>query len=414
MTRFLSVALQAEEPFFRLGLRRLESANGYPNTDIRLTSEVNRFAKSKLLELGLDPHDTTTKELYKALEQRVKDDDAKLSRYFRTHAATHISAEADVVAGMVRVIQDLPDARRSFSLKGSSLKAVIKKNPPKKAMKQLGYRSLDSFLKHESPVLILAAASLSEGPAWHKRLIDLYKKLKPSDFENRTIQIAHPNSDRWRGLAESSVAQKKHNLLSLKEMGALVFLPLPDSIPDGAVTASFSLALHELNEIRAASTFLKLSQVKADFGQVVSAVISDEPKLNSQLLDQPVAWHLIQRYYARLTHKFKEEVFGPHLQLEDMVWHPVEQTLSKLVPSFSFWHDTSHVGFLDGHMPVSMNLTDAALNLCNKLAYEKRAVHYFQRSLWHELMMRYLNHEPVEQTVLNELQPQLVGETVTI
>jgi hypothetical protein len=410
MTRFLSVALQAEEPFFRLGLRRLESANGYPNTDIRLTSEVNHFAKSKLLELGLDPSDTTTKELYKVLEQKVKDDDKKLSRYFRTHAATHVSAEADVVAGMVHAIQELPDSKRIFGLKGSSFKTVIKKNPPKKAMKQLGYRSLESFLKHESPVLILVAASLTEGPAWHKRLVDLYKKLTPADFENRTIQIAHPSSERWRKLA---VAQKKHNLISLKEMGALAFLPLPATIPAGAVTASFSLALHELNEIRAASTFLKLSQVKADFGQVVGAIIGEEPKLNSQLLDQPVAWHLIQRYYARLTHRFKEEVFGPHLQLEDMVWHPIEQTLSKLEPSFSFWHDTAHVGFLDGHKAVSMNLTDAALNLCNKLTYESRAVHYFQRSLWHELMLRYLNHEPIEETVLNELQPQLAEETVT-
>lgn len=414
MTRFLSVALQAQEPYFRLGLSQLEAANGYPNTDIRLTSEVNHFAKSKLLELGFDPHDTTTKELYKALEERVKADDAKLSRYFRTHAATHVSAEADVVAGMAHAIQEVPDAKRTFALKGSSLKAVLKKNPPKKAMKQLGYRSLDSFLKHESPVLILAAATMSEGQAWHKRLLDIYKKLTPADFESRTIQIVHPNSVRWQHLAESTVAQKKHNLISLKEMGALVFLPLPASIPEGVVTASFSLALHELNEIRAASTFLKLSQVKADFGQVVGTIVGGEPKLNSELLDQPVSWHLIQRYYARLTHKFKEDVFGPHLQLEDMVWHPVEQTLSKLEPSFSFWHDTAHIGFLDGHKAVSMNLTDAALNLCNKLAYEKRAVHYFQRSLWHELMLRYLNYEPVEETVLNELQPQLAEETVTV
>lgn len=414
MTRFLSVALQAEEPFFRLGLRHLESANGNPNTDIQLTSEVNRFAKAKLLELGLDPHDTDSKELYRALEEKVKADDVLLSRYLRTHAATHISAEADVVAGMTKVIQELPDAKRSFGLKGSSLKTIIKKNPPKKAMKQLGYRSLDSFLKHESPVLIMAAASLSEGPAWHKRLIEQYKKLVPADFESRTIQIIHPMSEKWHSLANTAVAQKKHNLISFKELGALVFLPLPVTIPQGAVTASFSMALHELNEIRAASTFLKLSQVKAGFGQVVSEIANDEAKLGSKLLDQTVPWHLIQRYYARLTHKFKEEIFGPHLQLEDMAWHPVEETLGRLVPEFAFWQGTSHAGLVDGHKPVSMNLTDAALNLCNKFSYERRAAHYFQQSLWHELMIRYLNHEPVEETMLNQLQPQLAQETVKI
>jgi hypothetical protein len=412
MTRFLSVALQAEEPFFRLGLKRLEHANGYPNTDIRLTSEVNHEVRAKLLELGLDPHDTTTKELYRALQERVKQDDATLAKYFRTQAATHISAEAEVVAGMVHVIKQLPDSKRAFALKGSSFKSVIKKVPPKKAMKQLGYRSLESFLKHESPVHILAAASLVEGSSWHKKLLDQYKKLTPADFESRTIQAVHPDSAKWRKLANTVVAQKKHNLISLKELGALVFLPLPASMPQGTVTVSFSLALHELNEIRASSTFLKLSQVKGDFGQVVSSIAGEEPKLNSQLLDQPVPWHLIQRYYARLTDRFREEVFGPHLQLEDMVWHPVEQTLAKLDSSFSFWSETAHLGFLDGHKAVSMNLTDTALNLCNQIPYEKRVVQYFQNSLWHELMLRYLNHEPVEESVLNELQPQLAEETV--
>jgi hypothetical protein len=413
MTRFLSVALQAEEPFFRLGLRNLEAANGNPNTDIQLTNEVNRLARSKVMELGLDPRDTTSKELYHALEEKLRLDDAKLAKYFRAQAATHVSAEADVVYGMVHVLKELPDSKRSFALKGSSLKSIFKKNPPKKAMKQLGYRSLESFLKHESPVMIMAAAWLSEGPAWQKRLLEQYKKLSPSDFENRTIQIAHPTGVRWSKLSDTTVAHSRHNLLSFKELGAIVFLPLPGTVPQGAVTASFGLALHELNEIRSASSFLKLNQVKADFGKVVSGIVSDEARLDSQLLDQPVSWHLIQRYYARLAHKFREEVFGPHLQLDDMVWHPVEQTLGKIEPSFKFWHDTSHLGVLDGHQPVSLNLIDAALNLCNKIPYEKRAVHYFQKSLWHEIMLGYLNQEPVEQTVLSQLQPQLAEEVVT-
>lgn len=414
MTRFLSVALQAEEPFFRLGLRRLEAANGNPNSDIKLTSEVNRLTNSKLLELGLDSGDTTCLELYKALEERVKRDDIRLARYFRTQAATHVSAEADLVAGMVYALKNLPDSKKSFALKNSSLRSVLKAVPPKKAMKQLGYRSLDSFLKHETPILIMAAAWLAESPGWRKKVIEQYKKLRPADFEPRTIQILHPISPKWQELAQVTVSREKHNLLSFKELGAIVLLPLPGKIPAGATVAGFSLALHELNEIRAASTFLKLSQVKAGFGEAVAMIVGQDPTLNSHLLDQPVSWHLIQSYYSRLGHKFKEEVFGPHLQVEDMVWRPVEQTLKLLEPGLAFWQNTAHVGMLDGHQPVSMNIVDAALNLCNKLPYEKRVAHYFQKSLWHELMLCYLNHEPVEQAVLNELQPQLAEEAVAV
>jgi len=412
MTRFLSASLQAPEPFFRLGLKRLEAANGNPNTDIRFSTEVLHASRAKLLELGLDAHDTTAQELYQALQERVKADDARLTRNLRTQAATHISAEADVVAGMIHALKALPDSKRCYALKSSSLKAIIKKTPPKKAMKQLGYRSLESFLKHETPISILAAAWLTEGAQWQQRLLDQYRRLQSTDFENRNMQILQPTSVRWQRLAASSVTEKKHNLLCFKELGALVFLPFPADIPAGAVTASLGLALHELNEIRASSTFLKLCQVRRDFGSVVRTVAAEEPRLSSQLLDQAVPWHMIQRYYARFTEHFREEVFEPHLQLEDMAWHPIETALSAIEPSFAFWEQTAHLGLLHGHQPVSLNVVDAALNYCNQLPFEQRIIHYFQRSLWHELLLRYLRHDSVEQSVLSELQPQLATENI--
>src|SRR4051812_13821290 len=114
MTRFLSESLQAPEPFFRIGLQRLERAGGGPNTDIRLSTEIQQATKAKLLQLGLDPHDTTAQELYRALQERLKADDGLLTKTLRTLAATHISADTDVVAGMVHAIKQLPDSRRCF------------------------------------------------------------------------------------------------------------------------------------------------------------------------------------------------------------------------------------------------------------------------------------------------------------
>ena len=414
MTRFLSESLQAPEPFFRQGLRRLEAANGNPNTDIRFSTEILHATQAKLKQLGLDPRDTTAEELYHALQQRIKADDARLTRTLRTRAATHVSAEADVVAGMIHVLKELPDSKRCFALKPSSLKTIIKQLPPKKAMKRLGYRSLDSFLKHETPVSVLAAAWLSEGTQWRQRLLERYKHLGPGDFEDRSIIMARPDSARWHELAESTVSQARHNILSFRELGALVFLPLPDDAPGGSTTASLALALHELNEIRASSTFLKLCQVRPDFGDLVQTVAADEPKLNSQMLDQPVPWHLVQRYYAQLTDRGQgDAAFEPHLRLDDMVWHPIEQTLSAIEPSFDFWRESGHLGLLHDRQPVSLNVVDAALNYCNQLPFERRMVNYFQRSLWHELLLRYLRHDSVEQTVTSQLEPQLAEEFAT-
>jgi hypothetical protein len=414
MTRFLSVALQADEPQFRNGIRQLESANGHPNTDIRFSSEISRATQNKLRELGLDPHDTTGAELYHALQERVALDDTRLTKHLRTQAAIHVSAEADVVAGMVQVIRQLPDAKSCFAMKASSLRALLKAQPPKKAMKRLGYRSIDSFLKHESPALALAAAWLCEGETWQKRLLASYKNLRSHDFETRNIALIEPETKHWKELAEQVVQEKRHTILSIKELGAIIFLPMSvDAVPAGAVTVSLSLALHELNEIRACSTFLKLYQVRPEFGQVVCDVANDELRLNSQLLDQPLPWDLIHRYYARIKNQFKEAVFEPYVQLEDMNWHAIEQALAEIDPDLMFWQDTAYLGLLDSaQKPVSMNFIDAALNYCNQLPFERRVVHYFQHSLWQELLLRYLRHEPVEQAVLSELQPELVEAKV--
>lgn len=407
MTRFLSEALRAPEPYFRLSLRRLENANGRPGTDIRLSSEVQRATLTKIRQLGLDPQNTTPEELYHALQRRLEADDQRLTRTLQSRAASHVSAEGDVVAGMIHALRELPDSKRCFALKASTLKSLIKTLPPHKALKRLGYRSLDSCLKHETPVLILTAAWLSENDNWRKRWQDQYKKLRPGDFEDRTLQLLEPTAARWQQLAAEVMTQYKHNLLSFRECGALVFLPLPRDIPTGAVTASLGLALHELNEIRAGSTFLKLAQLQPDFGKMVRTVAEDEPQLQSQLLDQPVPWRLIQHYYARLAHHFREDIFEPYIQAEDMVWQPIEKTLREIEPSFEFWQHSGHLALLQDRQPVSLNVVDAALNCCNKLPFEQRLVHYFRNSLWHELLLRYLQHDTVEQTVLNELQPHL-------
>ncbi len=410
MTRFLSEALQAAEPAFRQGLKRLEAATGHPNHDIRFSAEVMQGSSTKLRELGLDPHDTTAEELYHALQERIRADDKRLNRTLRTLAATHVSAEADAVAGMVHALKELPDSRRCFAVKGSVIKSLLKKQPPKKAMKQLGYRSLDSFLKHETPATMLAAAWLCEGLQWRSKLLDRYRQLKPADFESRSIALVQPATKRWQELAKEAVSRDKHNLLSFRELGAIVFLPLPDDSPAGTITASLCLALHELNEIRSVSTFLKLCQVRADFGKIVQAAVIDEARLNSNLLDRPVPWRLVQRHYADSKQSSESHAFEPHLELEDMVWRPLENSLARIEPHLAFWRGSGHLGLLKDGQSVSFNIVDAATSLCNQLSFEHRVTHYFQNSLWHELLLRYLQPEAVERAVTHELQPALAEE----
>lgn len=413
MTRFLSHSLQASEPFFRQSIQKLESANGHPNTDIRLSTEILQASRQKIQTLGLDPDKTNPEVVYHVLKRRLAEDDSRLYRQLRTKAAIHISAEAEVVSGMIYALEQLPDSKRCYALKASVLKSLIKKQPPKKAMKQLGYRSLASFLKHESAVSVLASAWLCEGVAWQNKLLDQYKKLSASDFENRNVVLIQPDSKKWRELSKKFVERYHNNLLSFKELGALVFLPLNSNAPSGSTTVSLSLALHELNEIRASSSFLKLCQVRPDFGAIVRSVVCEDPHLKSHLLDKPMPWNLIQRYYSNLTHHQNENVFETHLQLEDMAWHPIEKALSSIESSFEFWLESTHLGVLEREKPVSFNVLDVALNYCNNLAFDNRMSGHFQQALLNELLLRYLHHDSVEQTLLKELHPEFAAELAT-
>jgi len=409
MTRTLSEFLGARQPAFGLGLAKLERASGHPSNDVRLTADLVQATKSKLRELGLDPHDTTGPELYHALQQRIQEDDARLSRALQAAAQSD-----DLVTAVAQALRTVPIPRGCFALKSTAAKTLLRRLPPKRAMKQLGYRSFDSMLKHEPVAALYAAAWLVESDGWRKSMHEQYKKLRASDFEATMITILNPSSTRWQQLAQSVVTAKKHNVIGFKELGAIILLPLPAEQPPVATTATLVLALHSMNEIRAASTFLKLCQVKPNFGEVLQTVVTDEPSLSTELLDSSVPWQIVQRYYARFKDAFRGEVFEPHIQAEDLSWHNIERILAHLEPSLEFWRGTQALGLLHEHQPVSLNIADVALAACNRLPYASRIVHYARHSLWHELLLGYLQHDAVEQSMLGQLQSQLVAEPAVI
>lgn len=406
MTRILAELLGAAPAAFRDGLHQLERASGHESTDVRLSADVVQVAQRKLRELGLDGHDTTARELYAALAARFAADEKRLFEKLR-----HKYGEADDIEIVVSELRTVPIPKSCFALKSAAAKRLLRKVPPKKVMKQLGYRSLDSMLKHESVAHIYAACQLAESATWHKQFHEQYRHLSSSDFELRNMHISTPTAQRWQQLAQSVVAHKKHNVLSFKELGEVVLLPLPAQKPPAAALTSLLLALQAMNEIRAAATYLKLCQVKPDFGATVQTVVRDEPKLAANIFETPVSWQIIQRYYGRFANRFKAEIFEPHVQAEDLTWHSIEKVLAYIDERLDFWRHTAHLGLLHDHQPVSFNVIDVAVNYCNQLPFEKRVLQYYRQSLWHELVIRYLKHDNVEQSVVSGLQSDLVLET---
>lgn len=67
MARYLQQLLGAREPLFSAGLQKLERATGNTGIDAKLIGDIHERAYVAMRQLGLDPKDTTTKELWQAL-----------------------------------------------------------------------------------------------------------------------------------------------------------------------------------------------------------------------------------------------------------------------------------------------------------------------------------------------------------
>jgi hypothetical protein len=405
MTRFLSQALGALEPAFSQGIQQLERAAGAPGADIRLTAETVQRTRTKIAQLGLDPADTNGPEFYQALTQRLKQDEA-IARQALDQTAN--AGADDIVTAAYQFVTKQEIYKNCFALKPSVARRLLKKKPPKLVMKSLGYRSLDSMLKQEQAANIYAAAAICESAAWHKSLRDQYSKLTPSDFETRSVTLTHPKTKHWQELADNFVDESKHNILTFPELGSIVILPVRNDI-DGLAIITLLMLTEEINRLRTYSSYVKLQQVKPNFGTLVQNSLQSENNPAAQLAGQAVSWKVIQRYYARYNEAYHPEIFEPHVQPEDLQWGSGEDLLAKLDDRLQFWQGSETLGLLDttDGAIVSCNALDVALSCCNKLPYISRVVHFVRDNLWHELMMRYLHQENLENAVRQQLAGNL-------
>lgn len=401
MTRALSDLLGAQQPRFGITIQQLESANGNKSNDIRLSNEILQRTKQKLRDLNLDPHDTTGEELYQALIQRFQHDE-KLAR--KTLGIHDDATAKDIVDASVLFIRQTIGSQTVLALKNSVAKKLLKKVPPKKAMKQLGYRSLDSLLKHEAIPQLYMAAFLYESLAWRKKFLEQYNKLQPSNFELRQIEISIPDTVRWNELVQQ-LKDSDVSVAVFKELGAIIVPPIDRST---TVIHTISLVASGLNDVQSASSFLKLQQMKPDFGAFVYGIAEGEPLTKAELMERTVPWRVVHQYYARFKDAYNALIFEPHIHPDDLRWLHPESLLEKIHPALNFWRDTRYTAHLHQGEKVSLNVYDVGHNYLANTSYLQRTSQALQRSLWQELMIRYLDQKNVEDAIAGDLATEPV------
>ncbi len=81
MANYLQQLLQANDPLFSIGLKKLEQATGNNGIDVKLIGDVHERAYAVMRRIGLDPKNTTNKELWVALHGKYPKGTLKATAY---------------------------------------------------------------------------------------------------------------------------------------------------------------------------------------------------------------------------------------------------------------------------------------------------------------------------------------------
>ncbi len=407
MATFLSDLLGATEPLFTMAVKQLEEGSGRPAADVRLLSEIMETSRLKITELGLDPKDTTGPELYEALKSKIKLHDEHLAKLLGADNPGDVQKLLPLIKKTVDN-KDIP--RSAWVLKRSVAKKLLHDNPPPTIMKHLRHNSVDSMLKRENLFEVYGALRFAESPAWLIKFNKSYKRLTPSDFETRNIEILQMDRDRWGDIAENFVKKKRHNITHLKELGVIMMLPTKLEHLPGISMTVLPLIFHYINEIRLYSAFFKLQQVKPGFGKIIADTLVADVGSAAVMAGSHVHWRVIQRYYGKLENESHPEIFEPHVQPEDLHWRKAEDHVFDIDPELKFWKDLDYVAILGPEkLPISFNFIDNSMAFCTQAPFEHRLIFHVRESIWNELFMRYMGEANLESQILKQLDNNMIA-----
>lgn len=379
-----------------------EEHSGYPSEDVRLLADLAATSRRVLRRLNLDPHDTRAAELYHALlveyekssqtfagQIREKDDDSLNKRLKRaTEAMNHAMPEMSV-----------------WVLKKNIAKGLLKNHQPKRLMKELSYRSVDSMLKRENISLLWAALPHTQSSRWLQLMRKKQAKLSLNDFETRPAELIVPTAARWSG-----ITARNSLLSSVDELGAVVFWPNAHA----GRTTSLGLAalgLQSVDRLRCRSAWFKLQRFSPGLGKRFAESLKDKStalvKINGALT---IPWSAVQRFLARRERQELPAELELYLDRSDLSQRTPVELLFALVPQLHAWTTCQYLLFSDSDgQAVSTNLVDIAVSHATKKSLAERFGAIGKQTLQEALISRYLAHPSFETYVLRALEHNLFG-----
>ena len=381
MSKLIRQLLGEVDPLFSVGIARIEQASGRPGIDARLTADIQSAVRLKLGALGMDPNDTTGQELYAAISAKVVESESYLLS-FLGHPA-NFDGGYDVLCNLLATL--VPN-KEIWTTKHTSLKKIIKANPPKNVMKAFHFQSVDSLLKRLDTAECMLAARVVETKTWWSKTKKLLSALSAKDFEMNSPKVTMLNSTYWLPLTSRWRERAGHSVILSKECGVVGVGLTPGNAP---YLTTLMYALHGLNEVSIYGTYLKLHFVNPSIGNVLVHALDDGDLIHTSVSGTRFHWRDIQRYFGLYAQEASVQFV--HLDINDLGWLDCELQLSVLVPELSFWLGTDYSGVVYGEKQlISLNILDAALSVHDGRDYKNMYTAKLRRALRSELMARYV------------------------
>ena len=399
MSKALAKLLDQPHTVVETALRNLEHWSGYESTDVRLLAEINSKVRDKTADLRLDPEDTTPQELYQALRARLAADKKRLDK--RLGVGKNQSNDA-FVERFVAFAQHADVHSETWALKWSSSRRLLRDHPPKRLMKQLNYRSVESMLKRESIGELYAALPFVESDRWLNVFWRDLASLGPAEFENRRIQVVLMSENRWKNA-------EKNSLETLPHIGVVAIFSGHDVKKLGVLGLGLKF-FAAVSRLKAESSYLKLRQFEGGFGEQLLQVIKHELEPLHSFTSLKLDWQAVSQHLG----KSGSDWLPSHLQHEDVHARSALDVMAELDPALRWWNGLEHVA-QKYREPVSLNIGDILTDHTESRTFKHRSLEHLATSLWHELVGRYLQHDGVKSKLLPKLDSsQLQPETAEI
>jgi hypothetical protein len=395
MSRVIAQLLGADIRSFGKIVDRLEHMTLQPGVDTRLTAEIITETREKSRRLGLDPADSTPKEFYYALLSKAESDGESLRRKL---AITDETEPVDAARIIAEASQKLVKRDLVVCLQPAAVKKILKAVPPKKTMRALKFRSIDSVLKREDPLVLYALAKRFESDSWHSQVQARLKRLESRDVHEHAVQVLSLPEEWLKKLTDHSYETV---LQPVAETGTILLLPSIPLKKKGSVLLAVSIVIQAAQKISVESLRYRARSLNVARESLL-------PEIAAGLLHEldPIhgltpSWSSV---YQLLAEQSKHRLPDFEFVLSDLSWESTETRLASMCADLDFWVNSHYLGFVnEDDLPLSLHVVDVAASLVMKRSYGEHVVSHMRTSLWNEFQLRYLKHEALENAVVSQL-----------